>query len=122
MSRFRRGRHTESPWCARSLLNSRTKSSKRACCCRLFMPGGRVASFFRVHALMAAVLLRMPWLDARDSDAEPEPPDGELRQVEQCIRAGEGNAIVGADGLGQAALCKQLLEGGDGSDRPIGAG
>jgi len=50
------------------------------------MPGGRVASFFRVHALMAAVLLRMPWLDARDSDAEPEPPDGELRQVEQCIR------------------------------------
>src|SRR6476620_8242412 len=29
--------------CGRSVLNSCTKSSKRACCCKLFSPGGRVA-------------------------------------------------------------------------------
>ena len=54
---------------------------------------GRAGLFLQdeVHALMAAVLLRIPWLGALDIDAEP-PPDGELRQVEQCIRAGEGNA------------------------------
>ena len=37
--------------CGRSALNSCTKSSKRACCCRLFMPGGRVASFLRVRCM-----------------------------------------------------------------------
>src|ERR1700738_2957824 len=29
--------------CGRSVLNSCAKSSKRACCCKLFSPGGRVA-------------------------------------------------------------------------------
>ena len=47
-----------------------------------------------VHALMAAVLLRMAGLDALDGDAEPEPPDGELGEVEQSIGTGEGNAVV----------------------------
>src|SRR4029077_7317994 len=37
--------------CGRSVLNSWTKSSKRACCCRLFIPGGRVASFFSVRCM-----------------------------------------------------------------------
>ena len=36
----------------------------------------------KVHALMAAVLLGMTWLDALDSNAEPEPPDGKLGEVE----------------------------------------
>ena len=27
------------------------KASKRACCCRLFMPAGRVASFLRVRCM-----------------------------------------------------------------------
>jgi len=56
----------------------------------------------------------MSWLDALDRDAEPEPPDGELGQVEEGVGAGEGNAVVGADGLRQAALGEELLEGGDG--------
>ena len=43
-----------------------------------------------------------------------QPPDGELGEVEQAVRTGEGNAVVGADGLGQAAFAEEPLEGGDG--------
>src|SRR5688500_14029414 len=66
-----------------------------------------------MHALVAAVLLRMARSDALDGDAETEPPDGKLRQIEEGVRAGEGNAVVGADGGGQAALPEEALEGGD---------
>src|SRR5947209_19478578 len=66
-----------------------------------------------MHALVPAVLLGMTWLDALDRDAEPEPPNGELGEVEQAVGAGEGDAVVGADGVWQAALAKELLEGGD---------
>jgi hypothetical protein len=58
--------------------------------------------------------IRMARLDALDGDTQAQPPDGQLGEVEQGVWAGEGNAVVGADGVGQAALCKQLLEGGDG--------
>ena len=67
-----------------------------------------------VHALVAAVLLRMAGLDALDGDAEAEPPDRELGEIEQGIGTGEGHAVVGADGQRQAALAKQPLEGGKG--------
>jgi hypothetical protein len=67
-----------------------------------------------VHAFMAAVLLWLSGLDAFDSDAEAEPPDRELGEIEQGIGAGEGNAIIGTDGERQSALCKQPFEGGDG--------
>ena len=78
---------------------------------------GRSGGFFlqrEMHALVAAVLLRVAGLDALDGDAEPEPPDRELGEVEEAVRAGERHAIVGADRLGQAALLEELLEGGDG--------
>ena len=48
----------------------------------------------QVHALMAAVLLRMAGPDPLDGDAEPQPPDGELREVVEPVGAGEGNAVV----------------------------
>jgi hypothetical protein len=65
----------------------------------------------QVHALMAPVLLRSTWLDALNIDAEPQPPDGELGEVEQGVWASEGNAVIGADGIGQAALAEQPIEG-----------
>jgi hypothetical protein len=57
-----------------------------------------------MHALVTAVLLRAPGLDALDGAAEPEPPDGELGEIEEAVRTGEGHAVVGPDRLRQAAL------------------
>jgi hypothetical protein len=67
-----------------------------------------------MHALVAAVLLGMAGLDAFDGDPESEPPDGELGEIEQTVRTGERDAIVGTDRRGQAAFLEELLEGGDG--------
>ena len=67
----------------------------------------------RVHALMAAVLRGMTWLDALDADTQAQPPDGKLGKVEQGVGAGERDAIVGSDGCRQSALSEQVLEGGD---------
>ena len=58
----------------------------------------------QVHALVSAVLLRVARLDALDGNAEAQPPDRELAEIEQGIGTGEGNAIVGADGERQSAL------------------
>jgi hypothetical protein len=41
---------------------------------------------------------------------EPQPPDGELGEIEQGIRTSEGNAVIGAEGIGQAALAEEALE------------
>jgi hypothetical protein len=71
-----------------------------------------------MHALVAAVLLRLTWLDALDLDAEPQPPDGEFGEVEESIWAGEGNPVVGADGIWQSAFGEQALKYGDGGFLP----
>jgi len=46
----------------------------------------------------------MTRFDALDGNAEPEPPHRQLRQIEQGIGAGKGDAVVGANGQQQAAL------------------
>src|SRR3989442_5441583 len=77
----------------------------------------------QMHALVAAVLLRMAGLDAFDRDAEPQPPDRELGKVEQAVGTGEGNTVVRSNRLWQAALPEETLEGGDGqlfAGRPQG--
>ncbi len=75
---------------------------------------GGLALERQVHALVAAVLLGVAGLDALDGDAEAEPPDGQLGQVEQGIRTGERHPVIGADGAWQATLGEETLEGGDG--------
>src|SRR3546814_13857961 len=54
--------------------------------------------------------VRLAWFDAFDLNAEPEPPDRELRQVVEPVGAGEGNAVVRADGVGRAALLEQATK------------
>lgn len=63
---------------------------------------------------MTAVLLRTARLDALDVDAQAQPPDRQLAEVEERVGAGEGNAIVGPDGAGQAELLENALEHGEG--------
>jgi hypothetical protein len=67
-----------------------------------------------MHALMAAVLLRVAGFDRLDGDAEAEPPDGKPGKIEEGVGAGEGDAIVGSDGCGQAELPEGALEDREG--------
>ena len=58
---------------------------------------GRFGGFLlqgEMHTFMTAVLLRMARLNAFDTDAQPQPPDGELAQVEQGMRRGKGNPVI----------------------------
>ena len=43
-----------------------------------------------MHALMAAILLRMSGLDPFDANAQAQPPHGEFAQTEQSMRRSEG--------------------------------
>jgi len=65
-----------------------------------------------MHSLMPTILLWMTGLDAFDGDAQTQPPDGELGEVEQRVGRGEGNTVVGADAVWQVALLEQPLKGG----------
>jgi len=49
---------------------------------------------------VTAVLLWVARLDALDSDAEPQPPRREFGEIEEAVRTGERQAIVGPDRLG----------------------
>jgi len=78
---------------------------------------GRFGGFFlqsEMHALVAAVLLRMAWANAFNADAEAKPPDGKLAQVEQGVSGSEGNAIIAANVGRQTALAEKPLEDGEG--------
>ena len=52
----------------------------------------------------------MARLDAFDADAQPEPPDRKLAQVEQRVSRSEGHAVIAADVGRQAALLKKPLK------------
>src|SRR5487761_104517 len=66
-----------------------------------------------MHAFMPAILLRMARLDAFDADAQAQPPHGELAQVEQGVRGGEGHAIITANVGGHAALFTKPFKHGE---------
>src|ERR1700676_5809296 len=67
-----------------------------------------------MHALVAAVLLRVAGFCAVDRNPEPEPPDREFGQVEERIGACEGDAVVGANGVWQTELLEDILENSEG--------
>src|SRR6187551_2455125 len=76
---------------------------------------GGFGGFFlkrEVHALVAAILLRMAGLDALDVDAKAQPPHRELAQAEERMGAGEGHAVVGADRERQAEVLEGTLKDG----------
>src|SRR3954470_15835568 len=73
-------------------------------------PGGLLFEG-QMHAFMTAVLLGMAGLDALDADAQPQPPDGKLGEVEEAVGGSEGDAIVGANGPWQATLLEEALKG-----------
>jgi hypothetical protein len=50
-----------------------------------------------VHAPVAAIFLGMTRLDTFNADAESEPPDRPLAQVEQGVSRSEGNAVIAVD-------------------------
>jgi len=66
-----------------------------------------------MHALVAAVLVRLSGLDELGGDAEGDPPHGELGEASDG-GGGEGMAVVGADPLGEAQLPEQMFEAPDG--------
>ena len=55
-------------------------------------PGGFLLQG-QVHALKTAVLLGMAWLNAFDRDAEPEPSDGEFRQLKRALGLAKGTPL-----------------------------
>jgi hypothetical protein len=62
-----------------------------------------------VHPLVAAILVGAGGLDEFGADAEPEPPDAELREAAEGT-GGEGLPIVGADPLGDPVGAEEPLE------------
>ena len=75
--------------------------------------GRGLGGFFlqgEMHAFVAAILLRMAGLDAFDTDSQPEPPDGELAQMEQRLGGSKRHTVIAADVGGQAALSKKPLK------------
>jgi hypothetical protein len=73
----------------------------------------RLGGFFlqgEMHALMAAILLRMARLNALNANAEAKPPDGEFAQVKQGVCGSKGHAVVTADVGGQATLFEKPLK------------
>jgi hypothetical protein len=73
-----------------------------------------------VHALVAAVLLRMTGANAFDANAQAQPPHREAGKVEQSVGRGEGNAAAGTNGARQTPFFEKTLEGRQSGLFPVG--
>src|SRR5262252_8584845 len=69
-----------------------------------------------MHALVAAVLLRITRFDALDADSKAQPPYRELAQAEEGAAAGERHAVVGADRQRETKVLENPLKHGEGKD------
>lgn len=85
-----------------------------ACLLLQAVHAGRAGCFLfqgEMHPFVASVLLGMAGLDALDGDAGAEPPDRQLREIVEAVRACKRQAVIGADGIRQTALLEQPDEG-----------
>lgn len=53
----------------------------------------------QMHALVAAILLRVARLDPLDGDPQPQPPHCQTRQTEEGCSGAEGDTVVRPDGI-----------------------
>jgi hypothetical protein len=67
---------------------------------------GRFRFQGQMHAFVPTVLLGMPGRDALDVDAEAQPPDGEFAEAIERVGGSKGDAVVGANGVGEANSLK----------------
>jgi hypothetical protein len=58
---------------------------------------GRFAFQRQMHALVAAILLGMTWLDALDADAQAQPPHRQACEAIERVTAAKRDAVVGAN-------------------------
>ena len=90
------------------------KSSKRACCCSRLTAAGRVASFFKVRCMRSWRPFCCGWPGLMRSRSMPRRShQTDKRLSRRGAGAGEGHAVVGADGAGQAELLEGVLEHGE---------
>jgi hypothetical protein len=55
-------------------------------------------------------LLRVARFDALNTNPQPQPPHGELAEIEQGVRGSKGHTVIAADVGRQAALFKKPLK------------
>jgi hypothetical protein len=67
-----------------------------------------------MHALMGTIFLGRSGSDALVLDAQSHPPDIELGEAVDTA-GGEGDSVVGADGVGEAKMAEGALEDGEGT-------
>ena len=79
------------------------------------MPGGRVVSFLRVRCMRSwrPFCCGLPGLMRSMAMPSLQPPDRQLGEIVEAVGAGEGQAVVAADGGRQAAFPEQAHEGLD---------
>src|SRR5262245_26159781 len=75
---------------------------------------GRFALERQMHPLVAAVLLWLPWLNALNLDAEPQPPHRQPAEAVERVPGGERDAVVGTDRTRQAEFLEGPLKRGEG--------
>src|SRR5215469_9286951 len=87
--------------CGRSLLNSCRKASKRACCCKLLMPGGRVVSVLRVRCMRSRRPFCCGWPGLMRSMAMPR----RSHQTESLERLNRAFGLANGTPLSERIAC-----------------
>src|SRR5579864_280917 len=71
-----------------------------------------LGAYVRVHALVAAVVLRTAWPRTHHANAQRHPPGRKGAQSRASAHGDERRSVVALDGFGHAMATEQLLEDG----------